>query len=208
MKCYRRDHMRIRSGTPVLYLSLAAASVVTVGLAGMFLYLMWRQGRATVGFTLFLTPFLGMGMLLGFFGTRGLVRLGRYGRWELEVPDEGGVPGATTRVTLLPQREVRPTGEIQCRLRCVRSARTRVHGSHGRSGNAVHDTLWEESWTVPASPIHPDVGLVLGLRFPSDGQPTVVDGRTGSGIQWQLNVVVPTAAYVHEAMFEIPVRVS
>jgi hypothetical protein len=200
--------MRIRSGTPVLYLSLVAASVVTVGLAGTFLYLMWRQGRATVGFTLFLTPFLAMGMLLGFFGTRGLVRLARYGRWELEVPDGGCVLGATTRVTLLPQRETRPTGEIQCRLRCVCSARTRVHGSQGRSGHAVHDTLWEEAWTVPASPIPPDLGLVLALRFPPGGLPTAVDGRTGSGIQWQLNVVVPTAAYTHEAMFEIPVRAS
>jgi hypothetical protein len=192
----------------MLYLSLAAASVVTVGLAGTFLYLMWRQGKATIGFTLFLTPFLLMGMSLGFFGTRGIVRLGRYGRWQLDVPDQGGVMGATTRVTFLPQRETTPIGEIQCRLRCVRSARTRVHGLQGRSGNPIHDTLWEESWSMQTSHIHPDIGLVLVLAFPSTGEQTVVDSRTGSGIQWQLNVVVPTEAYVREAMFEIPVRAT
>lgn len=198
--------MRLRSGTPILYVSFVAASIVTLGLSGTFLFLMWRQDRATVGFTLVIAPFLMMGTLLAFFGVRGLVRLARHGSWHLDVPDEGGRLGAPLRATLLPQREVTPSGEIQCRLRCVRSSRTRVHGTQGRTAGANHDTLWEESWARRTGTIHPRMGLELTLPFPADGQPTFDDQRTGSGIQWQLNVLVPTEGHAHEAMFEIPVR--
>lgn len=199
--------MRIRSGTPLLHASLVAAALVTLGLAGTFLYLKWRQGTATVGFTIFMAPFLLMGGLLAFFGARGLFRLARHGGWQLDLPDEGGRLGTSLRATLLPRRPVTPNGEIQCRLRCVRSVRTQVQGNRGRLSAGSHVTMWEESWAVKTDRvIHPGQGLDLTLPFPADGQSTVTDERTGSGIQWQLNVVVPTRGYDHESMFEIPVR--
>lgn len=197
--------MRIKSHTIKLHLVLTAASIPTLGLAGTFLFLMWREGRATVVFTLFITPFLLMGLLLGYFGLRGLLRLARFGSWELEVPNGGGRFGVPLRVTLFPSREATPTGELQCRFQCVRSAVSRARGTQGTSTRNAHATLWEESWTLRAGVLQPRLGLELTLPMPASGQPTSVDQHTGSGIRWELNVVIPASSHAHEAMFEIPV---
>jgi len=197
--------MRLRSDTPILHASLTAASIGTLGLAGTFFYLMWMDGRASVWFTLFIAPFLLMGVLLGFFGLRGLARLARYGTWVLTVPENGGQLGAPLSVSLSPTREVAANGELLCRLQCVRTMAWRNRGGGG-SARSESTTLWKEEWKLRTGILHPRLGLGLTLPFPDEGLETNVDQTTGSGIRWQLNVVVPTEAFSHEAMFEIPVR--
>jgi len=197
--------IRLRSHTPSLHVGLTVASIGTLGLAGTYCYLMWRDGRAGVFFTLFIAPFLLMGALLGFFGIRGLLRLARFGSWVLVVPGRGGQLGVPLDVTLLPTREVTPSGELQCRLRCLRSTMSRTSGA-GASRPSDNTALWEEEWTLGTGILHPRMGVALTLPFPDEGQATDVDRTTGAGIRWQLNVVVPTKDFSHEAMFEIPVR--
>ena len=53
--------------------------------------------------------------------------------------------------------------------------------------------------------IHPQVGVALVLPLPEDGVPTQLD-RTGSGVQWQVNVAIPLQDGAEEPVFDVPVR--
>lgn len=191
--------MRLRSSLPSLHLGMAAASVGTLGLSGTYLYLMAAEGRASVFLCLFLTPFFLVGAGLGYFGLRGLFRLARYGRWELEVPGSGGVLGRPLPVTLHPGRAVAAAADLQCRLRCVRL----VFGRQGvRSSQTV---LWQSAWTVPATTLLPQGGLPLTLPLPEDGPVSQRSPQQGTATVWQLNVVVESSGMTEEPVFDIPV---
>jgi hypothetical protein len=168
-------------------------------LSGTFVYLMRQEGRDAWFVYVVMAPFLLAGVLLGFFGLRALLRIIVRGSWQLEVPDGGGVLGRPLKATLFPARERRPTQALACRLRCIRS----VRNSQASARNNV-DTLWEESWTTASAVIHPQLGLVLDLPLPATGEPSQMD-RTGSGVQWQLNVVVTSQGLTEEPVFDVPV---
>lgn len=190
--------MRIRSHAPWMWIGMAAASLPTLGLPGIYLYLMRQEGRDEWFVYVLMAPFLLVGLLLAYFGFRALLRLLRRGSWQLEVPDQGGTLGRPLRVTLFPAGERRPTAELTCRMRCIRI----IRNTQSR-GNV--DTLWSKTWTVTAAVIQPELGLALDVPLPDDGAGTEMD-RTASGVQWQLNVVVPLQNESEEPVFDIPIR--
>lgn len=194
--------MRITSHAPMMYLGMTAAGLLTLGFIGTYLYLMLDAGRGSILLYIFVTPFLLVGSLLAFFGGRTMLRLLWLGSWQLEVPGNGGVFGQPLRATLFPRRAVTPHGELQCRLRCVRFVSRQ---SSSRSSSST-TTLWEKSWTLPPAPIHPAIGLELSLPLPATGSPTAIDRQSGSGLIWQLNVLIPSAGSSEEPVFDIPVR--
>lgn len=192
--------MRIKSHAPWMWLGMSLASLPTLGLSSIYLYLMRQDGRDGWFVYVFVTPFLLVGLLLGYFGLRALLRIVVRGSWQLEVPDEGGVLGHPLSATLFPTRERRPAAELTCRIRCIGISRNRRASARG---NIV--TLWEKTWTTSTAVIHPRLGLALVLPLPDHGEPTQMD-RTGSGVQWQLNVVVPWQDGSEEPVFDVPVR--
>lgn len=196
--------MRIKSHAPWLYAGMTVAGAVTLGVMGTYQYLMRQAGRDGWLFYAFVTPFVLAGLLLFYFGGRFLVRQARLGSWQLDVPDGGGVFGRPLAVTLLPSRQRVPSGELTCHLRCIRIVRMAAQRSS--SGRSDVTTLWDTTWTMQAGTIHPRLGLPLSLPLPDAGLPTDIDRRTGSGVQWQLNVVVPTRGMQDEAVFDLPVR--
>jgi hypothetical protein len=192
--------MRIKSHAPWMWVGMAAASVPTLGLSGTFIYLMRQEGRDSWFVYVVMAPFLLVGVLLAYFGSRALLRLAVRGSWQLEVPDEGGVLGRPLEAKLFPTRERRPTGELTCRLRCIR-----IIGNSRASARNIVNTLWETTWTITSAVIQPQLGLALHLPLPDTGEPSQMD-RTGSGVQWQLNVVVPLQGGSEEPVFDVPVR--
>ncbi len=159
---------------------------------------MRQAGRDVWFLYAFTAPFLMVGSLLAFFGVRTLLRLVRFGGWELEVPAQGGVFGQPFEVTLFPTRERMPSGPLTCHLRCIRISRTRAR--------ADVKPVWESTWTASTALIHPRLGLPLSLPLPDRGEPTNIDRRTGGGVQWQLNVAIPSAGMSEEPVFDLPVR--
>lgn len=193
--------MRIKSHAPWMWLGMAVASVPTLALPSIFIYLMRQDGRDGWFVYAFMTPFLIVGLLLGYFGLRALLRIVVRGSWQLEVPDGGGVLGQPLSATLFPTRERRPVAALTCRLRCIRIVRT----TRGSARSNI-STLWETTWTVPAATlIQPRTGLALLLPLPDHGVPTQMD-RSGSGVQWQLNVAVPFADGSDEPVFDVPIE--
>ncbi len=196
--------MRIKSHAPFMYVGMTVAGIATLGLIGAYFSLMWAADRASFLLYLVVSPFVLMGSLLAFFGGRHLLRLAWLGSWQLEIPNGGGVLGQPLPATLFPRRAVTPDGELQCRVRCVRIQRQ--GGASSSSSNTT--ALWESSWTMRAGTIHPKVGLTLNLPLPATGNPTAVDRRSGSGIVWQLNVVIPSPGLSEEPLFDLPIRQS
>jgi hypothetical protein len=192
--------VRIKSHAPWMWLGMSVASLPTLALPSIYLYLMRQDGRDLWFVYLFMTPFLLVGLLLGYFGLRALLRIFVRGSWQLEVPDEGGVLGRPLSATLFPTRDRTPTAELTCRVRCIRMYRNTQASARG---NIV--TLWEKTWTTSTAMIQPQAGFALVLPLPDHGEPTQMD-RTGSGVQWQLNVVVPLQDGSEEPVFDVPVR--
>lgn len=196
--------MRIKSHAPLMYVGMTAAGVLTLSIVGIYVYLMGQAGRASWFVYAFVSPFVLAGALLGFFGGRFLLRRAWLGSWQLDVPGTGGELGRPFAVTLFPSRTRVPSGELTCQLRCIRVVRLASQGSS--SGRSDTTTLWETTWTTSAGTLHPDIGLPISLPLPDSGEPSRMDRRTGSGTQWQLNVVVPTGGVEDEAVFDLPVR--
>jgi hypothetical protein len=192
--------MRIKSHAPSMFAGMAAAGVIALGFIGTYIYLMRQAGRDVWYLYVLMAPFLLVGGLLAFFGVRAVLRLALVGGWQLDLPGEGGVLGRPLEVTLFPRRARVPTGDLTCHVRCIRI----VRGSAG--GRSGVTTLCETTWTTRAGPIHPAIGLPLSLPLPASGQPSQMDRRTGSGIQWQLNVVMPWQGRSEEPVFDLPVR--
>ena len=190
--------MRIKSHAPWMYAGMAAAGVITLGFIGTYIYLMRQAGRDVWYLYVLMAPFLLVGSLLAFFGVRTLLRLARFGSWQLEVPGQGGVFGQPLEVTLFPTRERVLSGELTCHLRCIRISRT--------TARSDVKALWETTWTTSTARIHPRSGRPLSLPLPDRGEPTNIDRRTGAGVQWQLNVVIPSKAMSEEPVFDLPVR--
>ena len=94
---------------PGLYVGMAVASLGALGLSGTFVYLARQSGRDTWVVYLVMAPFLLTGLLLAFFGVRGLGRLALYDTWILDVPAGGVVLGQPCAVTLHPTRARTPT---------------------------------------------------------------------------------------------------
>ncbi len=196
--------MRIKSHAPWMYVGMTAAGLITLTMMGIFGYLMRQQGRDSWVLYAFLSPFVLMGAFLAYFGGRFLVRLAMTGSWQLDVPGSGGELGRPFDVTLFPSRTRVPSGELTCHLRCIRIHKLASRGSS--AGRSDIKTLWETTWTTRAGTIHPNIGLPLSLPLPDSGEPSNMDSRTGSGTQWQLNVVVPTRGFKDESVFDLPVR--
>ena len=190
--------MRIKSHAPWMFAGMAAAGVITLGFIGTYIYMMRKAERDVWFLFAFTAPFLLMGSLLAFFGLRTLLRLALFGSWEVEVPAQGGVFGQPFEVTLFPTRERVPSGPLTCHLRCIRVSRS--------TARADVKALWDSTWTASTALIHPRIGLPLTLPLPDRGEPTNIDRRTGAGVQWQLNVVIPSKAMAEEPVFDLPVR--
>lgn len=196
--------MRIKSHAPLMFVGMTAAGVITLAFMGIAVYLARQQGRDGWFLYAFLSPFVLMGAALTFFGGRFLFRWAMIGSWQLDVPAGGGVLGRPFDVTLFPTRTRTPGGELTCHLRCIRVRRLAVQGSS--SGRAETTTLWETTWTTRAGTIQPTIGVPLSLPLPTSGAPSNMSEQTGSGTQWQLNVVVPTRGFTDESVFDLPVR--
>jgi len=196
--------MRLKSHAPLMYVGMTAAGVITLAFMGIFSYLMRQQSRDAWYLYAFLSPFVLMGAALAFFGGRFLVRWAMIGSWQLDVPGSGGELGRPFDVTLFPSRPRVPSGELTCRLRCIRIVKLASRGSS--AGRSDITTLWEATWTIRAGTIHPNIGLPLSLPLPASGAPSNISPQSGAGTQWQLNVVVPTRGFNDESVFDLPVR--
>lgn len=166
-----------------------------------------------IGMVLLLTPFILIGAGLTVYGIREIVRVAWYGGWVLELPDDGALLGGFVDVTLFSRRRtVLPQSELTCRLRCRHTVVYRqqpdgLHSTVSRQEDLVeHVTLWDKSWTVPPSLIGLRTGLTVRMFVPPNIAPSAVDSTDGSGVTWQLNVLVPADGITHEALFDIPVR--
>ena len=190
--------MRIKSHAPWMFAGMAAAGAITLGFIGTYIFLMRQAGRDVWYLYVLMAPFLLMGSLLAFFGLRTLLRLALFGSWEVEVAAQGGVFGQPFEVTLFPTRERVPSGPLTCHLRCIRISRN--------TARADVKAVWDTTWTTSTALIHPRIGLPLTLPLPDRGEPTNIDRRTGSGVQWQLNVVIPSKGMSEEPVFDLPVR--
>ncbi|HYN04450.1 MAG TPA: hypothetical protein VE359_18520 [Vicinamibacteria bacterium] len=179
---------------------MTLVATITVGFMGTYVYLMGRAGRASWLLYMVTAPFFAVGALLGFLGLRGLIRLLRFGHWHLDVAG-AGVLGQPLRVTLFPGRELTPSGEIDCELRCLRVTVL----SAGKSQRMDTKTLWESSWKVTSSTILKEVGLALSLPLPASGQVTTQDPHSGGGVKWQLTVRIPLRGMTDEPVFDVPV---
>lgn len=73
------SRVQFRSGGTGFNLDLAmtVAGTLTLCLSGIFYYVMAMEGKASFLLILFLTPFFTIGLLLLYFGVRGLVRAAR-----------------------------------------------------------------------------------------------------------------------------------
>jgi len=191
--------MQIKSQSSTWAGIFTFASVITIGFIGTYVYLMWQQGRATWLVYLVTAPFFAMGALLGYLGLRGFLRLLRFGHWHLDIAGPGAV-GRPLQARLLPSRDVTPSGEIRCDLRCLNVTIV----SAGKSQRMDTKTLWETSWTVTSATILKDLGLSLSLPLPASGKATT-QGANGAGVKWQLTVHVPTQALSDEPIFDVPV---
>ena len=136
-------------------------------------------------------------------GSWDLARLARFGRWHLACPDGGGTFGQPLLVTLLPSRRFVPTGELDCRLRCVRAIATGTPGQRSHRVNTV--TEWEARWSMRTSTIHPGIGLAVTVPVPEVGLGTQRDTRTASEVKWQLHVHLPAERLSADVTFEIPI---
>ena len=67
--------MRIKSHAPWMWLGMSLASLGTLALPSIYLYLMRQDGRDRWFVYLFIAPFLLVGLLLGYFGLRALLRI-------------------------------------------------------------------------------------------------------------------------------------
>ena len=190
--------MPIKSHVPWMFAGMAAAGLITLAFIGTYIYLMRQADRDVWYLYVLMAPFLLVGSLLAFFGGRTLLRVALWGSWELEVPGQGGVFGQPLDVTLFPARERVPAGPLTCHLRCIILSR-------GTDRTDVK-ALWEATWTASTARIHPRMGLPLSLPLPDRGAPTNLDRRTGAGVQWQLNVVIPSERGSEEPVFDLPVR--
>ena len=189
--------MRIKSHALWMFAAMAATDAITLGFIGTYIYLMRQAGRDVWYLYALMAPFLLVGSLLTHFGVRTLVRLALFGSWEIDVPAQGCVFGQPLEVTLFPTRERAPSGPLTCHLRCIRIGRN--------TARASVKVLWDTTWTTSAALIHPRIGLPLTLPLPERGEPTNIDRRTGDGVQWQLNVVIPSQAISEEPVFDLPV---
>jgi len=207
--------MIITSHGWILPTSLSVAGLLTTTMAAGGIYAKATEGAAPVLLYVFLTPFLLMGLVLCFFGLRGLIRLARDGSWTLSYPDDGGMLGTPFTVRLLPGREVTPTDRLRCRLSCVERLVFDNRGSarnsdvSGGGTGTVQDqniTLWYTEWSVASAVIRPGTGVEILVPVPDARTATSVDSRTGAGIRWHLNVLVPAGKLSHQPTFEIPVR--
>ncbi len=191
--------MRIKSQSSTWAGIFTLVSFIAVAFIGTYVYLMWRQGRATWLVYLITAPFFAMGALLAYGGLRGLLRLLRFGHWNLEIAGPGAI-GRPLQARLLPSRDVTPSGEIRCDLRCLNVTIV----SAGKSQRMDTKILWETSWNLTSGTILKDLGLSLSLPLPAGGEATT-QGSNGAGVKWQLTVFVPTQALSDEPIFDVPV---
>ncbi len=189
--------MQITSFMPGMYVGMAVAALGALGLSGTVVYLARQSGRDTWLVYVAMAPFLLAGLLLAYFGLRGLGRLALFGHWILDVSDRGVVLGQPCTVILRPTRARTPTGEVTCVLTCRQSVR--------RAGRMEATTLFESQWTQPVATLDPSLGVELRLPLPDAGEPTDVDRRTGAGVQWQLNVHIPSRFMKEEPVFDLAV---
>jgi len=193
--------MQIKSQSSTWAGIFTLVSFITVAFLGTYVYLMWQAGRATWLVYLISVPFFAMGALLGYGGLRGLLRLLYFGHWRLEI--EGpGVLGRPLPARLLPSRDVTPSGEIRCDLRCLKVTIVNT----GKNQRMETKTLWETSWMVTSAIILKGPGLSLSLPLPADGTGTTQGPNDGAGVKWQLTVLVPTQTLSDEPIFDVPVR--
>lgn len=190
--------MRIKSHAPLMFVGMTVAGILTSAMIGLFITLMRQDGRDSWFFYAAMTPFLLAGALLAYFGGRRLLRTVRHGSWQLEIPGHSCSLGQTADATLFPSRERILTGELTCRLHCIRINRA-------TTASARITTLWQTTWTLNASRIQPQLGLALSLPFP-EASADLFDFND-SGIQWQLNVVIPSQGMSEEPVFDLPVSV-
>jgi hypothetical protein len=191
--------MKIRSRTPVLAAAFAAASVVTLALTGTLLYLKHREGELGGCLVAFLAPFVLAGIGLAALAVRELVGIARYGTWELECRDGGGVVGEPLEVRIRPGRPVEPTGEATLTVSCVAAAAR-------HSGQA---TVLGQSASSVASGSHvdPRAGFATTLELPARLPPST-DPGAGQAILWQLTVEMPARRGDVHVTFVLPVRGS
>jgi hypothetical protein len=200
--------MKIRSGTKRLFAALLAASFVTLSLTGTFLYLKHREGELGGCLIAFLAPFLLVGVGLALLALRELVGMMRYGTWELECPDGGGVAGEPLAVTIRPGRQIQPTGPVKLTVRCVEViSHPAPQGS--RSGSQTQSTVVArvESQVVTGQLVDPRSGFAATLQPPVHPAPAVAAMFGGERVlHWQLVVEVPARDGDAHLTFELPIR--
>jgi hypothetical protein len=195
--------MRIKAEGPASSLAFIAMAIITGGLPGLLIWFKSAEGPVPFGIYVIAVPFFLIALVLSFLGVRDLVRLARFGRWHLECPDRGGIFGQPLLVTLLPSRTIVPTGELACRLRCVRSI---AAGTPGRRSHRVSTaTEWETTWSMRAATIHPRIGLAVTVPVPDFGLGTRRDTQTASEVKWQLHVHLPAERVSEDVTFDIPI---
>ena len=198
--------MRIKAEGPASSIAFIVIAAITAGLPGLLIWFKAAEGPVPFGIYAIAVPFFLIALLLAFLGIRDLMRLVRFGRWQIDCPDGGGGFGQPLVVTLLPSRTFVPTGELECRLRCVRSIATGTPGKRSHRVNTV--TEWETTWSMRASPIHPRIGLALTVPVPDVGLRTQRDTHTASEVKWQLHVQLPAERLSQDVTFEIPIAAA
>ena len=199
--------MRIRSQTSFVAAMMLLLGIVMIGIPAGLLHAFAADGPVPTGVWVLAVPFGGLGLLFAWLSTKRLVSRWRVGPWELECPDSGVAFGQPHSVQLMPPRVMTPTVPLECRLTCLGSrprtgARSTSGGVH-QSSQSNTRTLFDTSWTFPASTLHPQSGVSMPVPLPPFGLGSR-RGRAGA-IEWKLSVIVTADGSAHEMEFEIPV---
>jgi hypothetical protein len=194
--------MRIRSQSRFQAVGLVAASLVTLGMPGALLWLKTRDGSASGCLVLFVVPFAMMAVALAVMAARQIRTLRRYGAWELECPDGGGLTGEPLELRVRPGRAIVPNGAITLTLTCIRVTRSRS-GQHGSSAETSRIGSLEVKRHVEG-PIDPRTGFGATFDLPASWPATATRG--GVSVVWQLETDVPTADGGVQTAFFVPVR--
>ena len=199
--------MKIRARTTTLMAAFAAASLVTLALSGTLLYLKHRDGELGGCLVVFLAPFVLAGVGLALLALRELIAIVRYGTWELECADGGGVAGESLPVRIRPGRKIEPSGPVKLTLRVVAATTHRYRGTGGTDTRTDSQVLSRRESTVTTGPqVDPRSGFAATLELPA-GLPASTDPRsTDQAILWQLIVEVPGRRGDAHVTFALPVR--
>jgi hypothetical protein len=155
-------------------------------------------------------PFVLVPVALALFGLGylavalvGTLRRRRFGESRLETEAASVAPGETLRGRVKTAVELRPTGEVTIRLRCIEADRLgRLDAARERTQDHVR---WQEETRIDGATVDSRAGIPFAIAIPATAL-AVGDRRAQGAVRWILEVRAPLAGQDYYAFFGVDVR--